>query len=127
MSSDVGIVALRDTGLGLEIKTLVARFFRWVSGITSRSFQLDDVARLEKDIVEILATMEVLLPSFFMTISVHMLLHLPAIIRRLGPLCGYWMYSAERYQSHVTSLSHAKKNPEVGVESAWSLFQGILL
>jgi len=43
------------------------------------------------------------LPCYYFTINCHFLLHLPEIVRRVGPLQTVWMFASERFQSTVAS------------------------
>jgi hypothetical protein len=85
----------------------------WIGRVTAKQFTRNELLELETELPEILTRLMVVLPMFFFTIQVHLLLHLAGYIRLFGPLHSTWMFKSEQLQSIITSKSHAKQNAEV--------------
>jgi hypothetical protein len=118
---DIGSFALSQTSLSPEPLKAMKRLNSWVQRITSRTLSLSVLATLEAEIPQILTQLELCFPSYVFTVSVHQLLHLPEMIRQLGPLQSFWGYSIERFCAFVAKLKKSPKGPEVRLWSGLCL------
>ncbi|KAL8156692.1 hypothetical protein AgCh_001698 [Apium graveolens] len=66
-------------------------------GICSKVIEVDDVKKLQKEIIEILCRLEINFPPAFFDIMVHLPVHLCNEIELGGPVHQRRMYSIERY------------------------------
>eukprot|EP01135_Chromosphaera_perkinsii_P011154 Nk52_evm1s2355 gene=Nk52_evmTU1s2355 len=103
-----------------HVRSMKPRNFRAIAGLLCVLQQLRRTYYLEKElpmlqqrIAEALVRIHLYFPFYMCTISVHMLLHLPEIIARFGPLRGYMNYSAERAMGHAISNSFSSAGFEV--------------
>ena len=61
----------------------------------------DAVTRLEKEIAEALATLELTMPAIFFHTQAHILLHVPQAVLRWGSVRNFWAFSMERSVQHM--------------------------
>ena len=84
-------------------------FFRRICG---KVIQLDDVEKLQKEIIEILCQLETIFPPAFFDIMVHLPIHLCKEIEFGGPVHLRWMFGIERYLSKLKSYVRNRSKPE---------------
>jgi hypothetical protein len=61
----------------------------------------DAVTRLEKEIAEALATLELTMPAIFFHSQAHILLHVPQAVQKWGSVRNFWAFSMERFVQHM--------------------------
>ncbi|XP_022019856.1 uncharacterized protein LOC110919916 [Helianthus annuus] len=76
--------------------------------LCSRTLSVDDMKKAKDDIVTILCKLEMIYPTTFFDIMVHLLVHLPDEAIAGGPVAFRWMYPFERY---MKKLKNYVKNP----------------
>ena len=59
------------------------------------------VTRLEKEIAEALATLELTMPAIFFHSQAHILLHVPQAVQTWGSVRNFWAFSMERFVQHM--------------------------
>ncbi|XP_063939737.1 uncharacterized protein LOC135148446 [Daucus carota subsp. sativus] len=84
-------------------------FFR---GICGKVIQLEDVEKLQNEIIEILCQLETIFPPAFFDIMVHLPIHLCKEIEFGGPVHLRWMFGIERYLSKLKSYVRNRSKPE---------------
>ncbi|CAM8986606.1 unnamed protein product [Rhodiola kirilowii] len=68
----------------------------WLRRVCCREFQKEEVHQMKLDIVKILCQLERIFPPAFLTIMVHLMIHLPDQILMKRPVHYSWMYPMER-------------------------------
>ena len=86
---------------------IIRQFIAVVRRLMSRSVTLRQIRVLEIDVPFALSEMEVILPPTEFSILVHVMLHLPWVLRRFGPLWNTWMFNFERR----VSCTHSSLQP----------------
>ncbi|KAK1386214.1 hypothetical protein POM88_023949 [Heracleum sosnowskyi] len=84
-------------------------FFR---GICGKVINLEDVHKLQEEIIEILCELETIFPPTFFDIMVHLPLHLCKEVEFGGPVHLRWMFRIERYLCKLKSYDRNKSKPE---------------
>jgi len=79
-----------------NMQTCLLDMFAILRELASRRVAANSLDQLELRIAVWLSTAELVLPATEMAIVLHLMVHLPAEIRRWGPVKEYWMYSVER-------------------------------
>jgi hypothetical protein len=92
--SPVGVFILQCSDLDDSYRSLFQRFCLWASRIRAYSAPKDDVDQLEQEGFQVLAEMQMKLPVFWSTINSHLVGHIAAVIRRVGPSFSQSMYVA---------------------------------
>ncbi|KAL8090711.1 hypothetical protein AgCh_039959 [Apium graveolens] len=94
----------------------LGEFFR---GICSKVIEVDDVKKLQKEIIEILCRLEINFPPAFFDIMVHLPVHLCNEIELGGPVHQRWMYSIERYLGKLKRYVRNKSHPEGSIAEGY--------
>ncbi|XP_012827605.1 PREDICTED: uncharacterized protein LOC105948893 isoform X2 [Erythranthe guttata] len=84
-----------------------------------RKLLVEDVNKLEKDIVEILCKLEMIFPPAFFDVMVHLAVHLPHEVMLGGPVQYRWMYPIERYLGTLKGYVRNKARPEGSIAEAY--------
>ena len=84
-------------------------FFRRICG---KVIKLDEVGKLQEEIIEILCQLEMIFPPAFFDIMVHLPIHLCKEIEWGGPVHLRWMYGIERYLCKLKSYVRNRARPE---------------
>ncbi|KAL6547891.1 hypothetical protein OROHE_009596 [Orobanche hederae] len=84
-------------------------FFR---GICGKVIELDDVEKLQAEIIEILCELEMIFPPAFFDIMVRLPIHLGKEIDFGGPVHLRWMFRIERYLCKLKSYVRNRSKPE---------------
>lgn len=112
LGGPLGMFALKGL-LEDGVSGAISELFAFISDVRAKSIQRDSLPQLEQNLCQAVARLHKHFPLYFFTISAHLLLHLPEIIRRSGPLHCSWMFRIEQFQGQLVLLTHSKKNPEV--------------
>ncbi|XP_012840363.1 PREDICTED: uncharacterized protein LOC105960705 [Erythranthe guttata] len=91
-------------------------FFR---RLCCRKLMVEDVNKLEKDIIEILCKLEMIFPPAFFDVMVHLAMHLPREVMLGGPVQYRWMYPIERYLGTLKGYVRNKARPEGSIAEAY--------
>ena len=73
-------------------------FLHW---ITSKEIHMDNIPWWHQEIVEIICMFEKELPSSFMDLQVHILIHLVYEVELVGVVSYHWMFFLERYMKKL--------------------------
>lgn len=110
---DIGKAVMATSSLGQDQKATLFDFMDWTRAIIARSHTAESLALLETQIHKILTKVEMYFPSRVNTICVHLLHHLPHLVREIGPVVSFWCYSSERYMGQLVKLAKSPKGIEV--------------
>lgn len=80
-----------------DVATTLTELGAFFKNLCSRTLKVDDLRKMEKDIIIILCKIERIYPPAFIDICVHLAVHLPQEAMFTGPVCYSWMYPIERY------------------------------
>ncbi len=83
--------------------------------ITKDRLKEDDPHGLPVRIQEALARLEYLMPNNFLTILLHLVQHICAVIRFTGPVHGTWMFTFERWIKRAKRVLHSGYSAAEGV------------
>ena len=95
-----------------EVAIPLIRLGSFFRGICGKVIQLDDVEKLQNEIIEILCQLETIFPPAFFDIMVHLPIHLCKEIEFGGPVHLRWMFGIERYLSKLKSYVRNWSKPE---------------
>jgi hypothetical protein len=96
-------------------RSVVFRLIRWLHNISAGIFDRQELSQLKTEICSILWEAELFLPVYFLTISMHLMLHLPATIEDVGPVYCFWLFPTERWFYLIHSSLHSCKVPEATI------------
>lgn len=82
--------------LNKEVNVLVCEVASFFKDLGSRKLKLEDIEKLEENIVIILCKLEMIFPPAFFDIMIHLAIHLPQQAKLGGPVQNRWMYPFER-------------------------------
>ncbi|KAL4286637.1 hypothetical protein AHAS_Ahas19G0106100 [Arachis hypogaea] len=94
----------------------LSSFFR---RICKKLITLEEIDRLELEIVETLCHLERIFPPSFFDIMVHLPIHLANEVRLGGPVQFRWMYPPERYMCTLKSYVRNKSRPKGSIAEAY--------
>ncbi|XP_021829050.1 uncharacterized protein LOC110769375 [Prunus avium] len=80
--------------------------------ICAKTLKVEDLDRLEVDIVFILCKLEKIFPPAFFDVMVHLAIHLPREAKLAGPVAYRWMYPIERMLGKLKGYVRNRARPE---------------
>ena len=95
-----------------EVAIPLIRLGAFFRGICGKVIELDEVGKLQEEIIEILCQLEMIFPPAFFDIMVHLPIHLCKEIEWGGPVHLRWMYGIERYLCKLKSYVRNRARPE---------------
>ena len=98
--------------LKLEVAIPLIRLGAFFRGICGKVVELEDVQKLQDEIIEILCQLETIFPPAFFDIMVHLPLHLCKEIQIGGPVHLRWMFGIERYLARLKGYVRNRSKPE---------------
>lgn len=102
-----------------EVALSMIRFSAFLRGLWSKVIEVDDIKRLQKEIVEILCHFEMIFPQAFFDIMVHLPVHLCREIEYGGPEHLRCMYPIERYLGKLKSYVRNRNRPEGSIAEGY--------
>ena len=82
--------------LSTDVYTLICEVAKFFQDLCSKKLRLEEIEKLEKNIVMILCKLEMIFPPAFFDIMIHLAVHLPREAKLGGPVQHRWMYPFER-------------------------------
>lgn len=79
-----------------DVTTALAELGDFFQRLCCKTLRLDDIEKMEKDIVLILCKLEMIFPPAFFDVMVHLAIHLPTEAKLCGPVEFRWMFPIER-------------------------------
>jgi hypothetical protein len=99
-------------GLGdASITGAVLELFTVMSLLTAHDVLLLEVDLLEVRLIECLCVLEGRLPLDTFVSTFHNLVHIPDMLRKFGPLRGFWMFPFERSMHELTQFLMNNRHP----------------
>ena len=77
--------------------------------LCAKTLYVNDLERLEEEIVIILCKIERIFPQAFFDFMTHLTVHLPREDKLVGPVSYRWMYQFERYFAHINFCQRIMK------------------
>ncbi|XP_063936159.1 uncharacterized protein LOC135147220 [Daucus carota subsp. sativus] len=102
-----------------EVAVPLIRLGEFLRGICSRVIEVDEIKRLQQEIIEILCQLENIFTNAFFDIMVHLPVHLCLEIEYGGPVHQRWMYSIERYLGVLKKYVRNKSKPEGSIAEGY--------
>ena len=93
----VGIRSL----LPREVTMAIAELGNFFERLCRRILDVEEVKKMQSDIITILCKLELIFPPAFFDVMVHLAIHLPQEALMAGPVAYRWMYPIERYKLHL--------------------------
>ncbi|KAL6214304.1 hypothetical protein ACLB2K_013740 [Fragaria x ananassa] len=82
--------------LSKEVCDAIIGLSSFFEQICAKTLNVEDLDRLQQEIVVILCKLEQIFPPAFFTVMVHLAVHLPLEAKLAGPVMYRWMYPIER-------------------------------
>ncbi|XP_020209291.1 uncharacterized protein LOC109794234 [Cajanus cajan] len=117
-------LALRAT-LPDEVSTVLIELCSFFRQLCGKVLKIEDLEKLQNQIVLTLCHMEMLFPPSFFTVMIHLVVHLVEEAKLGGPVHYRWMYPIERYLGQLKSYVRNKAGPEGSIAEGY-LIQEIL-
>ncbi|KAK1354733.1 hypothetical protein POM88_047989 [Heracleum sosnowskyi] len=102
-----------------EVALPLIRLGAFLRSLWSKVFTLADLNRLEQEIIEILCHFEMIFPSAFFDIMIHLLVHLCKEIEYGGPVHLRCMWPIERYLAKLKSYVRNRSKPEGSIAEGY--------
>ena len=103
-------VAIRGY-LSTDIRIALTELYLFFKELCSRTLKLDVLNRMKDDIVVILCKLEMIFPSAFFDIMVHLAVHLPRKAELVRPVQFRWIYPIERFSGKLKRLVRNRAHP----------------
>ncbi|XP_050891314.1 uncharacterized protein LOC127096820 [Lathyrus oleraceus] len=117
-------LAIRTT-LPHEISAVLIELCSFFRQLCGKALKIEDLEKMQNQIVLTLCHMEMLFPPSFFTVMVHLVVHLVEEVKLGGPVHYRWMYPVERYLGKLKSHVRNKAKPEGSIAEGY-LFEEIL-
>ena len=95
-----------------EVAVPLIRLGEFLRKICSKVIEVEDIKKLQQDIIEIICQLEMIFPPAFFDIMVHLPIHLCNEIELGGLVHQRWMYSVERYLGKLKRYVRNRSKPE---------------
>ena len=95
-----------------EVAIPLIRLGSFFRGICGKVIDLEDIPKLQEEIIEILCQCEIIFPPAFFDIMMHLPIHLCKEVELGGPVHLRWMFGIERYLSKLKSYVRNRSKPE---------------
>ncbi|KAK2403534.1 hypothetical protein QL285_052960 [Trifolium repens] len=113
-------LAIRTT-LPNEVSAVLIELCSFFRQLCGKVLKVEDLEKLQKQIVLTLCHMEMLFPPSFFTVMVHLIVHLVEEVKLGGPVHYRWMYPVERYLGQLKKYVRNKARPEGSIAEAYNL------
>ncbi|XP_058770484.1 uncharacterized protein LOC131644106 isoform X1 [Vicia villosa] len=117
-------LAIRTT-LPHEISSVLIELCSFFRQLCAKVLKIEDLEKLQNQIVLTLCHMEMLFPPSFFTVMIHLVVHLVEEVKLGGPVHYRWMYPIERYLGKLKSHVRNKAKPEGSIAEGYR-FEEIL-
>ncbi|XP_073224821.1 uncharacterized protein [Cicer arietinum] len=117
-------LAIRAT-LPDDVSAIMIEFCSLFRQLCSKVLNVDDLEKLQNQVVLTLCHMEMIFPPSFFTVMVHLVVHLVEEVKLGGPVHYRWMYPVERYLGILKSYVRNKARLEGSIAEGY-LVQEIL-
>ena len=102
-----------------EVALPLIRLGAFLRGLWSKAVELDDIKRLQEEIVEILCHFEMIFTQPFFDIMVHLLVHLCREVQYGGPEHLRCMFTIERYLGKLKTYVRNRSKPEGSIAEGY--------
>lgn len=102
-----------------EVAVPLIRLADFLRNICFKVIEVNDIKKLQQEIIEILCQLEIIFPPTFFDIMVHLPVHLCNEIELGGPVHQRWMYSIERYLGKLKRYVRNKSKPEGSIAEGY--------
>ena len=102
-----------------EVALPMIRFSSFLRGLWSKVIRLDDLKRLQEEIIEIVCHFEMIFTQAFFDIMVHLLIHLCQEVELGGPEHLRNMFSIERYLGKLKTYVRNRSKPEGSIAEGY--------
>ena len=80
-----------------DVTSAIGELGTFFERLCRRILNIEEVQKMQSDIITILCKLELIFPPAFFDIMVHLAIHLPQEALMAGPVAYRWMYPIERY------------------------------
>jgi len=95
-----------------DLQNAISKLFSFIHWITSKESHVVSVPWWHQEIVEIVCMFEKELPSSFMDLQVHLLIHLVYEVELVRVVSCCWMFLLERYMNKLKGFVRQRAKPE---------------
>jgi hypothetical protein len=96
----------------------LSTFVHW---ITSRDIHMDSISWWFREIDDIFFMLEKELPTSFMDLQVHILIHLPDEVELVGVI--HWIFFLERYMKKLKGFVRQRDRPKGSMSKACIVYE----
>ena len=111
-------VALRGL-LPENVRVPIVKLCAFLNAISQKVINLEDLPRLQNDVVQCLVSFELVFPPSFFDIMTHLLVHLVEEIQILGPVFLHNMFPFERFMGVLKKYVRNRARPEGSISKGY--------
>jgi len=111
-------IALRGF-LNKDVSLALIELGHFFQRLCCKTLRKDDLEQLERDIIIILCKLEMIFPSAFFDVMIHLAVHLPREAMYGGPVQYRWMYKIERFLCKLKRYVRNKARPEGSIAEGY--------
>lgn len=93
-------------------RNAIIRFCFFFKSICSKEINVEELDKMQEELVVTLCLLEKYFPPSFFDIMVHLTVHLTREVKLCGPICFRWMYPFERCMKFIKGHVRNKTYPE---------------
>ena len=97
----------------------ISKLFAFLHWITSNEIHVASIPLWRQEIVEVVCMFEKELPTSFMDLQIHLLIHLVDEVELFGVFCCHWMFFLEKYMNKLKGFSQQRAKPEGSMEEGY--------
>ncbi|KAK9049303.1 hypothetical protein SSX86_031729 [Deinandra increscens subsp. villosa] len=104
-------VAIRSI-MPKHTRNAIIRFCFFFKSICSKEIKVEELDKLQEELIVTLCLLEKYFPPSFFDVMVHLTVHLTREVKLCGPVCFRWMYPFERCMKVIKGHVRNKNKPE---------------
>ncbi|CAH9081953.1 unnamed protein product [Cuscuta epithymum] len=102
-----------------EVADPIVRLSSFFQQLCSKTLCMEDIHKLQDEIVYILCKFEQIFPPAFFVSMIHLMVHLPEEAEEAGTVTERWMYAIERMLGRYKKFVRNKARPEGSIAEAY--------
>ena len=106
-----------------DVGRAISKLFSFVLWIMSKEIHVASIPWWRQEIVEIVCIFEKELPTSFMDLQVHILIHLVDEVELVGVFSCLWMFFLERYMKKLKGFIRQREKPEGSIAEGYISYE----
>lgn len=102
-----------------EVAVPLIRLSAFFRGICNKVIDVEEMRRLQHEIIDIVCQMEIIFPPSFFDVMIHLTIHLCREVELGGPVYVRWMFGIERYLCKLKSYVRNRSRPEGSIAEGY--------